>query len=160
MATRGTLRFVEDGVQLAKIYVHHDSYPSGWPAGVKDFVKNIKVGNGMGSDAAFGKFANGFDDLALQIIIFLKSNTGKPNPDWRWEDLRSDKPRYLEPDEGAVYPRVGDVYLAKPNEVQEYNYTLEIADGKIVMYGNYEHYDIEEEFNTYEEIEDFKEELK
>ena len=27
MSTRGTLRFVENGVQLAKIYVHHDSYP-------------------------------------------------------------------------------------------------------------------------------------
>ena len=159
MSTRGTLRFVEDGVQLAKIYVHHDSYPSGWPAEVKEFVRNTLVSN-VGGNAKFGKVAKGFDDLALQIIIFLKSNPGKPNPDWRWEDISSDKPRYLEPDEGAVYPRVGDVYLTTPKDVQEYNYTLEIADGKIIMYGNYEHYDIEEEFNTFEEIEDFKEELK
>lgn len=99
MSTRGTVKFYKkinenEYKHLISIYNHWDSYPSGLGVKIKYFFDNISVVNGFGMGAKIFEVANGYDDLILQFIIWLKDN------------------------------EVGNVYLADEHSSEEYNYKI------------------------------------
>ena len=134
MGTRGTLKIIDRANRnLASFYFQYDSYPEGWPKGLKDFLRNAKMGNGISGDSKFGEYFNGFRDLGAQVIVFLKSDGHKPNPEYSWRSPEG-TPRTLPGDEGARYPFVGTVYLTHAEDSQEYNYILkENSDGSVTI---------------------------
>ncbi len=62
--------------ELAVLYRQMDGYLSGHGEDLKDFLKDITVGNGIRVGAPTGKFANGGYCLAAQIVAHFKDGAG------------------------------------------------------------------------------------
>ena len=111
MSTRSTLTIKDlNGDVMASLYIHYDGYPEGWPTQAKKFLEGGELVNGITTQAEFGKVFNGFRDMAAQLIVHLKGN------------------------------EVGNVYLAAPDNTEEYNYVLQETKSGYKLYET--HYDL------------------
>lgn len=72
-----SLTVVEDdrGQVIVAIYRHCDGYYSGHGAELADFLTGFKIVNGIRGDEQ-GKFANGLECLAAQIVAHFKKKPG------------------------------------------------------------------------------------
>ena len=75
MSTRGTIVFVDNGVELVRLYNHCDSYPSGLGKDIAEWFSSKRIGNGIGRDAD-ANFANGTGCLVAQFIRDFKKDAG------------------------------------------------------------------------------------
>ena len=75
MSTRGTITFVNNGVELVRLYNHWDSYPSGLGKDIAEWLGSKRIGNGIGCDAD-ANFANGAGCLVAQFIRDFKNGAG------------------------------------------------------------------------------------
>lgn len=75
MSTRGTIVFVDNGVELVRLYNHCDSYPSGLGKDIAEWLSSKRIGNGIGCDAD-ANFANGTGCLVAQFIRDFKKDVG------------------------------------------------------------------------------------
>lgn len=66
-----------DNKDIAVLYRHWDGYPSGHGVQLRDFLKNIKLTDGIGGDPKMGEAANGWHCLAAQIVEHFKSEVGQ-----------------------------------------------------------------------------------
>ena len=77
MGTR-SLTFVYEGEKpVINMYRQFDGYPSGHGTELAEFLRPIKVINGIGGDQnKLGRFANGMGCLAAQMIAHFKDSVG------------------------------------------------------------------------------------
>ena len=61
---------------LVCLYRQFDGYPSGHGAELANFLKGIKLGNGIADNPKMGKFANGMGCLAAQLVAHFKKSVG------------------------------------------------------------------------------------
>lgn len=64
-----------DGEEVCTIYIQSDGYPMGVPYNVAEFLARKKIVNGIRVREAH-KIFNGMDDLASQLVAFLKNMLG------------------------------------------------------------------------------------
>ena len=64
----------EIGKIVVAIYRHFDGYPSSHGADLKDFLQDMRIVNGLGSEKK--NIANGMDCLAAQLVAHLKKGPG------------------------------------------------------------------------------------
>lgn len=77
MSTRATVLFKEDNNILAKVYHHFDGYPSGFGINLGEFLDQINIINGIGSEQnEMFRFANGFGCAVAQFIAKIKEGVG------------------------------------------------------------------------------------
>jgi hypothetical protein len=77
MGTRSTTTFINiKGEKLAKFYAQYDGYPDGFPTGVKNFIKEGILGNGITGEPKLGEFFNGFDCMVASVIARFKYQPG------------------------------------------------------------------------------------
>jgi hypothetical protein len=62
-----------DDKEIVVMYRQYDGYPSGHGLELAEFLADYKICNGFGSAQSKGKWANGMDCLAGQIIVHFKS---------------------------------------------------------------------------------------
>lgn len=78
MGTRSLTRVIEkyddEEVVIINMYRQYDGYPSGHGAELGEFIKDIKLVNGIGADTT--KIANGMGCLAAQIVANFKTEAG------------------------------------------------------------------------------------
>lgn len=74
MGTRSLTRVIEDGKTIITMYRQYDGYPSGHGKELADFLKGIKIVNGLGADAT--SVANGAGCLAAQLVCNFKKEPG------------------------------------------------------------------------------------
>ena len=71
------LTYVYEGNSpLVCLYRQFDGYPSGHGAELANFLKGIKLGNGIADNPKMGKFANGMGCLAAQLVAHFKKSVG------------------------------------------------------------------------------------
>lgn len=101
MSTRGTITFVENGIELVKLYNHYDSYVEGLGFDIANWLKKKKIGNGIRpGDELDENYCNGFGCLVAQFIRDFKSDAG-----------------------------VGGLYVVPlDSDVEDYNYRIEIDE--------------------------------
>ena len=61
---------------IVNMFRQFDGYPSGHGAELADFLKDIKLGNGILGKPEIGTFANGMGCLAAQMISHFKQSVG------------------------------------------------------------------------------------
>ena len=89
MGTRSLTRIIprQDGLSFneghkhveeshVNMYRHFDGYPEGHGLELAEFLKDIKIINGIGGDAELGTHANGSGCLAAQMVKHFKDNVG------------------------------------------------------------------------------------
>ena len=76
MGTRCLTYVYEGNSPLVCLYRQFDGYPSGHGAELANFLKGIKLGNGIADNPKMGKFANGMGCLAAQLIAHFKKSVG------------------------------------------------------------------------------------
>jgi len=83
MGTRSTTHIYETDKITAKrrkplvsIYRQMDGYPSGMGKELADFIKDIKIVNGIGFNVVLNRIANGAGCFAAQLIKHLKHDVG------------------------------------------------------------------------------------
>lgn len=74
MSTRSLTRIFKDDEQLVCMYRQCDGYPEGLGRELAEFLKNITMVNGLGSDST--NVANGGMCLAAQIVAHFKKGPG------------------------------------------------------------------------------------
>jgi hypothetical protein len=76
MGTR-SLTFVHDesGEKIINMYRQYDGYPSGHGAELAEFLSGGKIVNGL-QFGEEGKFFNGMGDLAAQLVVNFKQESG------------------------------------------------------------------------------------
>ena len=127
MGTRSTTTIHEDGKPLLTFYRQYDGYPTGHGQELVDFLKTIKMVNGIpvGTDEPM-QMANGGGCLAAQMIVHFK--TGITNYDYSKQRVKDSN--------GLLHPVVregdhaGGIYIV-PNEEaghQAYHYDVFIKD--------------------------------
>ena len=60
--------------ELCVMYRQMDGYPSGHGAELKDFLKGMRIVNGINSSLRGTKFANGMPCLAAQMVAHFKTD--------------------------------------------------------------------------------------
>ena len=104
-----------DNRDIAVMYRHYDGYPKGHGVELRDFLKNLIITTGIGTEARFGMAANGWNCLAAQILAHFKTCVGG---------------FYLYPagtrDKGEDY-----VYVVKPGP---FGIHLEVCDHDQILY--------------------------
>ncbi|MEM3387760.1 MAG: hypothetical protein QXN08_08865 [Nitrososphaerales archaeon] len=69
MGTRSLIKIFDiDGKEICTIYTQNDGYPKGWMLDIVRFLSKRKLVNGF----RYYDEINGMDDLATQVITFLK----------------------------------------------------------------------------------------
>jgi len=120
MGTRALFKIInEDGKEICTVYTQFDGYPDGLPLDLVKFLNSKRLTKGIPlgeEDAVF----NGMDDLAAQVIAFLKLDHSK----WvkRYFEEKGKKPK-SDIMAGTIYvmpPGTRDVweeyvYVIKPN---------------------------------------------
>ena len=76
MGTRCLTYVYEGNSPLVCLYRQFDGYPSGHGAELANFLKGIKLGNGIAANPKMGKFANGMGCLAAQLVAHFKKSVG------------------------------------------------------------------------------------
>lgn len=76
MGTRATISIRNEDEHLVSFYFQFDGYPSGVGMDLHDFLKDIKLVNGIRGNDAFGTHANGVGCLAAQMIKHFKDDIG------------------------------------------------------------------------------------
>ena len=76
MGTRCLTYVYEGNSPLVCLYRQFDGYPSGHGAELANFLKGIKLGNGIADNPKMGKFANGMGCLAAQLVVHFKKSVG------------------------------------------------------------------------------------
>ena len=76
MGTRCLTYDYEGNSPLVCLYRQFDGYPSGHGAELANFLKGIKLGNGIADNPKMGKFANGMGCLAAQLVVHFKKSVG------------------------------------------------------------------------------------
>ena len=76
MGTRCLTYVYEGNSPLVCLYRQFDGYPSGHGAELANFLKGIKLGNGIADKPKMGKFANGMGCLAAQLVAHFKKSVG------------------------------------------------------------------------------------
>ena len=76
MGTRCLTRVFENGVQLMNMYRQYDGYPTGHGTDLFEFIKDIEIVDGIGSNDT-RKIADGAGCLAAQIVAHFKDGPGK-----------------------------------------------------------------------------------
>ena len=76
MGTRCLTYVYEGNSPLVCLYRQFDGYPSGHGAELANFLKGIKLGNGIADNPKMGKFANGMGCLAAQLVAHFKKSVG------------------------------------------------------------------------------------
>lgn len=80
MGTRSITTIIETVAgtprKITTIYRQYDGYPSGHGKELFEFLKNMRICNGYGSEQKGGKWANGAGCLAAQLIKKLKDDIG------------------------------------------------------------------------------------
>ena len=84
------------------MYRHFDGYPEGHGLELAEFLKDIKIINGIGGNAELGTHANGCGCLAAQMVKHFKEMVGNiylhpTNLDEGWEE-------YIY----TIYPKSGE----------------------------------------------------
>ena len=92
MGTRSLTRIIprQDGLSFneghkhveeshVNMYRHFDGYPEGHGLELAEFLKDIKIINGIGGDAELGTHANGCGCLAAQMVKHFKDRVGYIN---------------------------------------------------------------------------------
>ncbi len=74
MGTRSLTRVIEDGKTIITLYRQYDGYPSGHGKELADFLKDIRIVNGIGTNQT--KVANGGGCLAAQLVCNFKKEPG------------------------------------------------------------------------------------
>ena len=74
MGTRSTTTVLSNGQPLVNMYRQMDGYPSGHGTDLYDFLKDIKMVNGIGGDTE--NIANGAGCLAAQLVELFKRGPG------------------------------------------------------------------------------------
>ena len=74
MGTRSTTTVLSNGQPLVNMYRQMDGYPSGHGTDLYDFLKDIKMVNGIGGDTE--NIANGAGCLAAQLVERFKRGPG------------------------------------------------------------------------------------
>lgn len=75
MGTRSLTRVFEEGAQLVCLYRQMDGYLSGHGKELFDFLKDRRIGNGLGLDAD-NNYSNGAGCLAASLIAHFKTEPG------------------------------------------------------------------------------------
>ena len=146
MGTRALFKIIdEEGKEICTIYTQFDGYPDGVPLEVVEFIKSKRITNGIPLDA-YDEVFNGMDDLAAQVIAFLKLNHSK----WLREELAKKKEVKSEIMAGTIYvmpPGTRDVweeyvYVLKPcgETVQIEAYEVDGEKDKLIFRGKPEEY--------------------
>ena len=120
MGTRSTTTIYEDREPLMTFYRQYDGYPSGHGQALVDFLKTIKMVNGipMGQDEPM-QMANGVGCLVAQMIVHFK--TGVTN-----HNYSPDGPVVREGD------HVGGIYVVPLDERSgAYHYDVFVDDNNI-----------------------------
>lgn len=93
MGTRSLTNVFDDDDQLiCSMYRQLDGYPSGHGAALAEFLKDMRIVNGIGiGREKAGTHANGMDCLAAQIVAAFKNGIGgvylvRPRRKPEWED--------------------------------------------------------------------------
>lgn len=76
MGTRATVSIHNDNAHLVSFYFQYDGYPSGVGMDLHNFLKGIKILNGISGDAKAGTHANGVGCLIAQMIAHFKGDIG------------------------------------------------------------------------------------
>jgi hypothetical protein len=90
MGTRSLTHIKDEGETLVTIYRQMDGYPSGHGQDLANFLKGIRLINGIGMNDSGGT-ANGMGCLAAQLIAHFKDGVGNiyidvPGRKADWED--------------------------------------------------------------------------
>jgi hypothetical protein len=67
----------EDGTEIAVLYRQMDGYPEGHGKDLHEFLDDMQICNGISSDQKTGKWANGAECLAAQIVAYFKDRIGQ-----------------------------------------------------------------------------------
>ena len=78
MGTRSLTTFINDHnhKEIVVMYRQYDGYPEGHGRELLEFLKDVKVVNGITASDRSTKTANGIDCLAAQVIKHFKEGTG------------------------------------------------------------------------------------
>lgn len=76
MGTRALTVVQEDGKDVIVMYRQFDGYLDGHGRELAEFLKGVKIGNGIFGDKEMGSFANGLGCLAAQIVAHFKTEVG------------------------------------------------------------------------------------
>lgn len=74
MGTHASTRVQVGSEVVVNMYRHYDGYTSAHGVELAQFLKDIRLVNGLGADKS--TVANGMDDLAAQIIAHFKKESG------------------------------------------------------------------------------------
>ncbi|MGZ8233201.1 hypothetical protein [Methylobacter tundripaludum] len=78
MGTRSlTVVYDDQPSPIITMYRQKDGYPSGHGLELANFLSQIKLTNGFGSEAKMGQVANGMGCLAAQMIAHFKTGVGE-----------------------------------------------------------------------------------
>ena len=76
MATRATIKFINNNEVIASIYKHWDGYPSGLGISIVNWLSDKVIISGISGQTMEEGFANGIDCLAAQFIKTFKTHIG------------------------------------------------------------------------------------
>jgi len=77
MATRASIRFIDNGGNfVANIYHHYDGYPGYLGKVLKEIIDGGSIGNGISGRPVLGEFFNGFGCLVASVVAKLKTSPG------------------------------------------------------------------------------------
>ena len=65
-----------DDSEICVLYRQYDGYPEGHGTDLLDFLKEMSIVNGIGSNSDGKKISNGMDCLAAQIVAHFKTEPG------------------------------------------------------------------------------------
>jgi hypothetical protein len=79
MGTRSVVNFQDkemNNATVLSVYQQYDGYETGVGKQIADFLRAMKICNGIGYGAKIFEYANGIGDLALQYIVKYKTSVG------------------------------------------------------------------------------------
>jgi len=77
MATRASIRFIDNGGNfVANIYHHYDGYPGYLGNKLKEIIDGGPIENGISGRPVLGEFFNGFGCLVASVVAELKTTPG------------------------------------------------------------------------------------
>ena len=114
---------------VTNMYRQFDGYPSGHGVDLAEFLKDIKIVNGISSNTKLGTYANGSGCLAAQMVkhfkedignIYLELCKGEPE-DYGEEYIYTIFPKPGEPTYIAIYDVVTKecIFVGTPHELIE-----------------------------------------
>lgn len=73
-----TVVYDDNGIEILNLYRHCDGYPDAHGVELSEFLKGIRIVNGIPVSLKDGsKIANGMGDLAAQLVAHFKCGVGQ-----------------------------------------------------------------------------------